>query len=157
MPVTALGRRLLCRCAGTRRIRSEKGAGQVDDNEFIDSVASRTGASAEQATAIARATLTTLAERIDGGQARDLADQLPEGLRAYTFAPHEDAERFGLDVFVQRVGGRADVDPELAEAGIRAVLDTIRAATTADEYDDVIAHLPAELWQVADPVPPYDG
>ncbi|MFG2060916.1 DUF2267 domain-containing protein [Micromonospora sp. NPDC048871] len=129
----------------------------MDDNEFIDSVARRTGASAEQAAAIARATLTTLAERIDGGQARDLADQLPEGMRAYTFAPHEAAERFGLDVFVERVSGRADVDPELAEIGIQAVLDTIRTATTADEYDDVIAHLPAELWQVADPVPPYDG
>ncbi|RIV41588.1 DUF2267 domain-containing protein [Micromonospora radicis] len=129
----------------------------MDDDEFIESVASLTGGSAEQATAIARATLTTLAERIDGGQARDLADQLPEGLRAYTFAPHEDAESFGLDVFVQRVGGRADVDPEAAQAGIRAVMDTIRAAVAAAEYDDVIAHLPAELWQVADPVPPYDG
>ncbi|PZG20881.1 DUF2267 domain-containing protein [Micromonospora craterilacus] len=129
----------------------------MDDNQFIDSVANRTGASAEQAAAIARATLTTLAERIDGGEARDLAGQLPEGLRAYAFAPHEDAERFGLDVFVQRVGGRADVDPELAQAGIRAVFDTLRETVAAGEYDDVIAHLPAELWQVADPAPPYDG
>ncbi|BCJ56832.1 DUF2267 domain-containing protein [Micromonospora endophytica] len=129
----------------------------MDDNKFIDSVADRTGASAEQATAIARATLTTLAERIDGGEARDLADRLPEALRAYAFAPDETAEPFGLDVFVQRVGGRADVDPELAEAGIRAVFDTIREAVEPGDYDDIIAQLPAELWQVADPTPPYDG
>ncbi|MFI7024113.1 DUF2267 domain-containing protein [Micromonospora sp. NPDC049900] len=129
----------------------------MDENEFIDSVANRTGASTEQATAIARATLTTLAERIDGGEARDLAEQLPEGLRAYTFAPSETAERFGLDVFVQRVGGRADVDPDLAEAGIRAVLDTIRGDVAPAAYDDVIANLPAELWQVANPAPSYDA
>ncbi|WP_341716172.1 DUF2267 domain-containing protein [Micromonospora sp. FIMYZ51] len=129
----------------------------MDDNQFIDSVADRTGASAEQATAIARATLTTLAERIDGGEARDLADRLPEALRAYAFASGETAEPFGLDVFVQRVGGRADVEPDLAEAGIRAVFDTIRDTIGAGDYDDVIAQLPAELWQVADPNPPYDG
>ncbi|WBB53476.1 DUF2267 domain-containing protein [Verrucosispora sp. WMMD573] len=129
----------------------------MDDEQFIDSVANRTGASAEQATAIARATLTTLAERIDGGEARDLAGHLPEGLRAYAFGPHEDAERFGLDVFVQRVGGRADVDPDLAAAGIRAVLDTIREAVEAGQYDDVIAFLPAEFWQVANPAPQYDA
>ncbi|WP_230415652.1 DUF2267 domain-containing protein [Micromonospora tarapacensis] len=82
---------------------------------------------------------------------------MPEGLRAYAFAPHPDAERFGLDVFVQRVGGRADVAPDLAVTGIRAVFDTIRDAVTAAEYDDVIAFLPAELWQVANPAPPYDG
>ncbi|GIJ24144.1 DUF2267 domain-containing protein [Micromonospora lutea] len=128
----------------------------MDDDQFIESVAERTGSSAEQATALARATLTTLAERIDGGEARDLAGHLPEGLRAYAFGPHEDAERFGLDVFVQRVGGRADVDPELAAAGIRAVLDTLREAVGAGQYDDVIAFLPAEFWQIANPVPQYD-
>ncbi|GAB3838479.1 DUF2267 domain-containing protein [Micromonospora andamanensis] len=129
----------------------------MDDDQFIDSVANRTGTSAEQATAIARATLTTLAERIDGGEARDLAAHLPEGLRAYAFGPREDAERFGLDVFVQRVAGRADVDPDLAAAGIRAVLDTLREAVEAGQYDDVIAFLPAEFWQVANPAPQYDA
>ncbi|GIJ25184.1 hypothetical protein Vqi01_03460 [Micromonospora qiuiae] len=128
----------------------------MNDDQFIDSVAHRTGASAEQAAAIARATLTTLAERIDGGEARDLATRLPEALRAYAFAPDETAEPFGLDVFVQRVGGRADVEPDLAQAGIRAVFDTIRDTIDARDYDDVIAQLPAELWQVANPAPPYD-
>ena len=129
----------------------------MDDDQFMDSVASRTGSSAEQATAIARATLTTLAERIDGGEARDLARHLPEGLRAYAFGPQESAERFGLDVFVQRVAGRSDVDPETAAAGIRAVLDTLREAVEASQYDDVIAFLPAEFWQVVNPAPQYDA
>ncbi|GIJ79802.1 Uncharacterized conserved protein, DUF2267 family [Micromonospora phaseoli] len=129
----------------------------MDDHQFIDSVAHRTGASVELATAMARATLTTLAERLDGATARDLADRLPEGLRAYTFAPSDTAERFELDVFVQRVSSRSDVEPDLAAAGIRAVLDTLRDAVTVGEHDDVIAELPAELWQLANPAPQYDA
>jgi uncharacterized protein (DUF2267 family) len=128
----------------------------VDNDEFIDSVAKRSGTSSEQATALTRATLTTLAERIDGGEARDLATQLPEELRAYAFAPSETGERLGLDVFVQRVSGRAEVDVTLAKAGVRAVFDTLREAVTPGEYDDVISQLPAELWEVADPVTPFD-
>jgi uncharacterized protein (DUF2267 family) len=106
----------------------------MDDNQFIGLVAKRTGMSSEQATAIARATLTTLAERIDGGEARDLADQLPEGLRPYAFGPGETAERFGLDVFVDRVSGRADVDVTQAKDGVTAVFDVLREALPPAAY-----------------------
>ncbi|MEV0809065.1 DUF2267 domain-containing protein [Micromonospora sp. NPDC050200] len=129
----------------------------MDSNDFIGSVAKRAKTSSAQATALTRATLRTLAERIDGGEARDLATQLPEELQAYAFASSETSERFGLDVFVQRVSGRAEVDPALAEAGMRAVFDTLREAVPPGEYDDVISQLPAELGQVADPVAPFDG
>lgn len=128
----------------------------MDNNEFIDAVARRAGTSSEQATAIARATLRTLAERIDGGEARDLAAQLPEELRAYTFTPSETGDRFGLDIFVQRVSGRAEVDGALAKSGIRAVFDTIREAVTPGEYDDVITQLPAEFWEITEPVAQFD-
>ena len=45
--------------------------------EFIGSVAERAGVSSEEAEPLARAVLRTLAERITGGEARDLAAQLP--------------------------------------------------------------------------------
>lgn len=128
----------------------------MDNNEFVDSVAKRSGTSPQQAEALTRATLRTLAERIDGGEARDLAAQLPRELRAYAFAPSETGDRFGLDIFVQRVSGRADVDGDLAKAGVRAVFDTLREAVTPGEYDDVISQLPAELWEVAEPVARFD-
>jgi uncharacterized protein (DUF2267 family) len=58
----------------------------VDDNDFLGLVPTRTGMSSEQGhRRHTRATLTTLAERIDGGEARDLASQPPAGLRAYAF------------------------------------------------------------------------
>lgn len=129
----------------------------MENSEFIDSVARRLRTSPEQATAITRATLTTLAERIDGGEARDLSARLPEGLRAYAFAPRDKAQRFGLDVFIQQVSGRAEVDGDLARAGMRAVFDTLRDAIPAGEYDDVITHLPAEFWDLTDSAGRYDG
>ena len=89
------------------------------------------------------------------GEARQLATQLPEGLRAYAFAPSETGERFGLDVFVQRVMGRADVDVDPAKEGIRAVFDTLRDAVTPAGYDDVISQLPAEFAEVVELTAPF--
>lgn len=129
----------------------------MDNNEFIDSVAKRSGTSPQQAEKLTWATLRTLAERIDGGEARDLAAQLPEQLRADMFAPSETAERFGLDIFVQRVSGRAEADEALARTGMRAVFDTLREGVTPDEYDDVIGQLPADFWEFTGSAARFDA
>lgn len=134
---------------------AERRALTMDDNQFIGLVAKRTGTSSEQATALARATLTTLAERIDGGEARDLAGQLPTGLRPYAFAAGETAERFGLDVFVERVSGRADVDVDQAKDGVTAVFDVLREAVSPEAYGQVVTQLPAEYGEVADQTAPF--
>jgi uncharacterized protein (DUF2267 family) len=128
----------------------------VDNNEFVDSVAKRSGTSPPQAEALTRATLRTLAERVDAGEARDLAEQLPEQLRAYLFAPSETGDRFGLDIFVDRVRRRAETDEQLARAAVRAVFDTLRDGVTSGEYDDVIGQLPAEFWEITGPAR-FDG
>ncbi|MGN9777104.1 DUF2267 domain-containing protein [Micromonospora sp. H33] len=127
----------------------------MNDNEFLALVATRSGMSSEQATAVTQATLTTLAERIDGGEARDLAGQLPAGLRPYAFGGSETGERFGLDVFVQRVSGRADVDVDRARDGVTAVFDVLRDALGPTGYEQVVTQLPAEYGDVADQTAPY--
>ncbi|MGC4892690.1 DUF2267 domain-containing protein [Micromonospora sp. DT31] len=121
----------------------------MDQDQFIGAVGRRCGMSTEQATAVTRATLTTLVELIDGGEARDLADRLPEPLRAYTFGPAGAAEPFGLDVFVERVSGRADVDADAARDGVSAVFDVLREAVDPDVYGAAVAQLPAEYAEVA--------
>ncbi|MGB2571027.1 DUF2267 domain-containing protein [Micromonospora citrea] len=127
----------------------------MNDNEFLALVATRSGLSPEQAAAVTRATLTTLAERIDGGEARDLAGQLPEGLRAHAFGASEAAERFGLDVFVARVGGRADVDGDQVRDGVTAVFDVLRDALDPAAYEQAVAQLPAEYADVVDRSAPF--
>jgi uncharacterized protein (DUF2267 family) len=123
-------------------------------DQFIQAVASRAGVSPEQATVLTHATLQTLADRISGGEANDLADQLPEGLDEHLRKPptREFAEPFGLGQFVERVMVRAGVDGVLANTGVRAVLTTLREAVTGDEFDDMVAQLPKEFREMIEPV-----
>jgi uncharacterized protein (DUF2267 family) len=129
----------------------------MESGAFIDSVATLLGTSSEQATTLTRATLTTLAERIDPGEARDLSARLPGDLAPYAFGPNQAAERFGLDEFVSRVGGRAEADGTQARDAIIAVFVTLRDAMPPGEYDDIVAHLPAEFWDISETAGRYDG
>ncbi len=73
----------------------------------------------------------------------------------YAFASGETAERFGLDVFVERVSGRADIDVTQAKDGVTAVFDVLREALPPDGYGDVVSQLPAEYGEVADLTAPF--
>jgi uncharacterized protein (DUF2267 family) len=113
--------------------------------QFIEKVAERTGGSLGQAEALAQATLLTLADRITGGEARDLAAQLPSELRDFLDKKEEPAEAFDLDEFVHRVSLRAGVDRDTARKGVAAVLQTLYAAVSTGEFEDVLAQLPKEF------------
>jgi uncharacterized protein (DUF2267 family) len=112
---------------------------------FIDAVSDRMGVSVDEAEILTHATLTTLAERITGGEARDLASQLPRPLRHVLLPTTESAEVFDLDDFIRRVSKRADVNAAEAAEGTRAVFATLRKAVTGGEFDDVMSQLPAEF------------
>jgi uncharacterized protein (DUF2267 family) len=134
----------------------------VDHDQFIELVRRRAGVTAsrrldgapltdtEMAEALTRATLQVLAQRISGGEARDLADQLPRGFEEWLRPEHEKAEPFDLEVFIQRVADRAFVDFEAARAGVRAVFQTLREAVTGDEFEDVLSELPREYTALLD-------
>lgn len=111
-------------------------------DEFMTKVGQRADVSLETADALTAATLRTLAERISGGEAADLAAQLPTELQPHLTGAEEPAERFDADEFVRRVAERAGADPDRARAGIRAVFATIRETVTAGEVDDIMAQLP---------------
>ncbi|MFI7606251.1 DUF2267 domain-containing protein [Micromonospora sp. NPDC049366] len=129
----------------------------MDNSEFIDSVAQRLRTSPERATAITRATLTTLAERIESGEAKDLAAQLPEELSGYAYGPPGETGRFSFTSFLNQVSGRAELDSAQTRDGVRAVFDTLREALPPGAYDDIITQLPAEFWQLTDSAGRYDG
>ena len=60
-----------------------------------------------------RATLTTLGERIDKGEATDLASPLPMEVDRY-LAEAESGQRFSFDEFLDRVAEREGVDRSAA-------------------------------------------
>jgi uncharacterized protein (DUF2267 family) len=128
----------------------------VDHDQFIELVRRRAGVPAsrrldgmpltdtEMAENITRATLRVLSQRISGGEARDLARQLPPEFEDALRPEREKAEPFDLEVFINRVAEGALIDFEAARAGARAVLQTLREAVTGDEFEDVLAQLPRE-------------
>jgi uncharacterized protein (DUF2267 family) len=111
---------------------------------FVDLVAQRANAARDRAQALTDATFRTLAERISGGEARDLAAQLPEELKPGLTGAEETAEPFTVDEFVRRVAERAGVDEDTAREGARAVMVTLREAVTTGEWDEVTSQLPGD-------------
>jgi uncharacterized protein (DUF2267 family) len=111
---------------------------------FVDLVAQRANVARDRAQALTDATFRTLAERISGGEARDLAAQLPEELKPGLTGAEETAEPFAVDEFVRRVAERAGVDEETAREGARAVMVTVREAVTTGEWAEVTSQLPGD-------------
>ncbi|RIV41321.1 DUF2267 domain-containing protein [Micromonospora radicis] len=120
---------------------------------FVDQVAQRTSTSSARAVELTGATLETLAERLTGGEALDLAVQLPEPLRL-SLRPTpgtEAAHRFGAAEFVARVALRADVSEPAARNVVRAVFTTIREAVTGGEFDELVVQLPRDYRDLVEP------
>jgi uncharacterized protein (DUF2267 family) len=121
-------------------------------DEFISHVSSRAGVPPDQAEVLTRVTLATLAERISGGEARDLASQLPKDLQPALVPSQEWAEKFDLAEFVRRVKGRAELDDEkTARDGVRAVFLTLAEAVSGGQFRDVMSQLPKEFRELVEP------
>ncbi|MFC7341859.1 DUF2267 domain-containing protein [Saccharopolyspora griseoalba] len=113
---------------------------------FVEQVQSKTGLSADEASRVSRAALTTLAESVSGGQVDDLTQGLPPELQ------HELSQRGGqaraLDkaAFLDRVSGEiATTDLETTEQQVRAVLTTLRDWAPEGETGDTEAQLPGSI------------
>jgi uncharacterized protein (DUF2267 family) len=124
----------------------------VDYRTFITTEAQTAGLPEDKAEEVARATLQTLADRITGGEADDLAAQLPTPLKDALIKQKEDAERFDVDEFIRRVSERAHVDPDTARTGAMATFSTVREAVTPGEFDDITAQLPQEYRDLVGPM-----
>jgi uncharacterized protein (DUF2267 family) len=119
----------------------------VDHDEFIGQVQHRarlgSRGDAERAT---RATLETLAERMSGGAAENLAAQLPQeiGEHLRRQAEGDGGERFSLDDFFRRVGEREGVDAPAAAFHARVVLEVVDEATTGALMGKIREQFPDE-------------
>jgi len=122
----------------------------MDHDAFIGEVQHRAQLSSRgEAQEATRATLSTLAERIQDGQAENLAAQLPEPLEG-PLSGAGRTESFGPDEFVGRVAERdasvGDGDEAVADAAhhARVVFDVVDDAVTEGQFEDVRAGLPEE-------------
>jgi uncharacterized protein (DUF2267 family) len=116
-------------------------------DRFIGLVQSRARlASSDEAVAAIRATLSTLAERIDPHEAHHLAAQLPREIGMYLEGSFsEKGERFDFSEFCKRVSDREHVDPPQAVHHARCVIETLEEAASAGEIRDVRSQLSPEF------------
>ena len=117
----------------------------MDYETFEQAVSERAHVPRDRATVLIRAVLETLSERLTGGEADDLAAQLPEPAKRWLTTPIEPAASFGLDEFIRRVEKRAKVTPDEAREGTQAVFMTLREAVTEGELNNVMSQLPGEF------------
>ncbi|HEY0318075.1 MAG TPA: DUF2267 domain-containing protein [Solirubrobacterales bacterium] len=115
----------------------------MNEDGFLTTVEQLAGVGRDTATRAAQATLSVLGERIAGGEARDLAAQLPPEPASW-IASTGNPQRFDADGFVRRVAKREGVDVETAERHARAVLEALRREVTPDEFEDMVAELPKD-------------
>jgi uncharacterized protein (DUF2267 family) len=122
----------------------------VKYDEFISSVAERTGLPREEAESLTHATLRVLAERLSAGEADDLAAQFPRELKGDLIPPTPQAQSFGAREFARQVAERIGIQEADAYPGVAAVLATIRDAVTPGEFDDVLSQLGREFASLVD-------
>ena len=116
--------------------------------KFLSQVADRTGLDLDGARRATEAVLQTLAERIAGGEVRDLMLWLPvemhEPLKRGVAESNGVARKIPLDRFVMRVAECEGVDLEQAVAHTRGVLTTLREMIPDEELRDITDQLPRE-------------
>ncbi len=90
--------------------------------------------------------------RACGGEANDLASQLPRGIAEYLRTRLAgEGERFSVEDFFQRVSERAGVNLPKAFYHARAVIAVLYEAVSPGEMADVRAQLPGEFARLFEP------
>jgi uncharacterized protein (DUF2267 family) len=113
-------------------------------DEFLGRVQNRARlASSDEALKAAQATLEVLAQRLHGGEADDLAAQLPEQIGAFMKGKAGQGT-FGLDAFFQQVSEKEGVDLPVGTHHARAVIAVVQDAVSGGELEDVREQLPQE-------------
>ena len=103
----------------------------------------------DEADRATEATLTTLSERLAGGETKDLASQLPAEIAVYLVGPTaSEGQPFLLDEFFWRVSQREGVDLNDATFHARVVIGLLTEAVTMGEIENVRAQLPADFAQL---------
>ena len=109
-------------------------------DELVTIVAQAARLDRETAERAIQVTLRTLGERIDAGEARHLAEELPERLAPWV-ATSTPAERFDVDEFLRRVAEREGIGAELAEKHAKAAFVGLEHTLS----DRAFAHLRSQL------------
>ncbi|MET7419476.1 DUF2267 domain-containing protein [Dactylosporangium sp. NPDC005555] len=116
----------------------------MEERAFAAAVAEQAGLGKEEAADLTRATLEALGNQLSGGEVRDLATDLPEGLAASLPQRAGGARPVPLREFIHQVRERTGLNPAEATRGTRAVLSTLGRAVDSPHVQHALTQLPAE-------------
>jgi uncharacterized protein (DUF2267 family) len=123
----------------------------MDYSQFIGQVQHRLEMPTQGKTVRAiRATLTTVGERLQEGEAQDLAGPLPMEIDWYLESA-DSGQRFDFDEFVDRVGERASADDQDALFYAQAIMSLVAELVPEGELQQVRDQLPSDydpLWNL---------
>lgn len=91
-----------------------------------------------------RAVLETLGERLQAGEATDLAGPLPMEIDYYLESA-DHGQRFDYDEFLDRVADRANVDASDANYHAQVVVGLVSELVARSEIEQVRAQLPDDF------------
>jgi uncharacterized protein (DUF2267 family) len=119
----------------------------VKSDEFHANVRDRAEyASHEEAAHVTRLTLARLGERLTGGQAKNLAAQLPAELQPPLLqAAATPATSSGIHEFLRQLAGDLNATEETARWDASAVLTTLAEAINGSQLNQIPSQLPAEF------------
>lgn len=125
---------------------------QMKYDEFISEVQHRAKLnSREDAVRATGAALETLGERLAGGEAKDLASQLPDELALYLERTYTGIQQsFSLDEFFWRVSQREGVDLSESTYHARVVIALLSEVVTMGEIENVKSQLPKDFARLFD-------
>lgn len=116
----------------------------MDYDTFTGEVQQRAKlASQGEALRVTRATLTTLGERLESGEATDLAAPLPMEIDRFLEEARSE-QRIDYDEFIDRVADRAKAEQADANFYAQVVLDVVSDTVPESEFQDVRDQLPRE-------------
>lgn len=114
-------------------------------DEFLKTVTEKGGPQdREQASQLVNVVLEDLGKRLKGGEASNLAAQLPEELKAPLTANAGTDTLDDVDEFLRRVAGKLEPGLGTDEAlpQVKAVFSTLSDSVSEGEIDDLRAQLP---------------
>jgi len=117
----------------------------MQEHEFVAAVKQSLGLDNEAAERAVKATLTVLGQRLQGGEAKDLASQLPGSLA--DALPAEGAgERFDVDTFYQRIAEQEGQGVTVTQARqhARAIAKGLETALSDGEWQNFTSQLPTD-------------
>ena len=118
----------------------------MDHDDFLGTVQQRADLSSRgEADTATRAVLTTLGERIQDGEANDLASQLPIEIDRH-LEEADSGQQFDFEEFASRVAERVELDSLADRPGqlAQAVMSVVADATDTGQFQEVVTHLPQD-------------